>query len=370
MVGRLTLLLHSIDHSKMSIQVLVADDSAFMRKAISMMLEKDDEIDVVATANNGKEAIELVKKYQPDLMTLDVEMPGMDGISALERLMVSNPLPVIMVSSLTEKGADATIQAMEAGAVDFIPKNLSYASLDVVELEEELREKVKTIVRSRRRSIRPRRKPNSRSSRTDRRRLPFSARSSKMVVIGISTGGPNALHDVIPKLPGTFDRPIAVVQHMPPSFTSSLAKRLDRASALKVVEARDGMELSPGMVVLAAGGRHMTFHQKGRGIRVQTSTQPEDILYVPSADVMFSSAHEIYGGDLLAVVMTGMGKDGLEGARMIKKSGGTVLTQTEDSCVVYGMPKAVDDAGISDASLSLGSMAQSITRAVTPHLNH
>jgi two-component system chemotaxis response regulator CheB len=348
----------------MAIRVLVVDDSAFMRKAISMILEEDPEIEVVGTARDGLEAIEKVKELNPDLMTLDVEMPRMDGITALKQIMKENPLPVLMVSSLTVEGARATVDALAAGAVDFIPKQLSYVSMDLSKIKEELISKIKVIARSKTRIISL--PPSNRLSYPKKSRVPTDGQSNaQIVVLGISTGGPFSLQRVIPSLSEDFPLPIAIVQHMPPFFTKSLAERLDSISRLEVCEAEDGMELANGKVFIAPGGLHLKFLRDGARVSLLTTKAPDDSLHRPSVDVMFSSACDVFGGKILAVVMTGMGKDGLEGAKLIKSAGGRVLAQSEDTCVVYGMPKAIVDAKIADSIVPLDEMASAITSAVS-----
>ncbi len=350
------------------INVIVIDDSAFMRKSISMMLESDPGIKVVATARDGQDGINKIREFKPDLVTLDVEMPVMDGLSALKIIMKEIPLPVIMISSLTSEGAQATLDALNLGAVDFIPKELSYVSVDIKKIREDLISKVKTIVRSRPFrhrtpgvALRPLPKPSRPGGSVWN--IPAGAgKKLKAVVLGISTGGPFALLQTIPKLPVDFPLGIAVVQHMPPRFTKSLAERLDSLSALNVREAADGDILEPGMVLLAPGGMHMTFRRKGGYVAAAISAEPASTLYKPCADIMMTSAVEVFNGPLLGVIMTGMGKDGLEGLKRIKQKGGYVIAQDEESCVVYGMPRAAVDEGIADAILPLDGIPAGITR--------
>lgn len=341
------------------IRALVVDDSAFMRKAISMMLESDPEIKVVDTARNGAEGVEKVRQLKPDVVTMDVEMPVLDGISALRQIMKQHPCPVLMISSLTREGAQATVEALQAGAVDFIPKQSSYVSLEITKVQHDLIEKVKTITRSRSRWYQ-RTTAAAPIPRTPAVHFP----EAQIVVIGISTGGPFALQRLIPALPFDLPVPVAVVQHMPPHFTRSLAERLDAASPLHVVEAENGMPVQAGTVYLAPGGKHLTFRHSAGGSLVQTPEQPSDTLHRPSVDVMFESAEAAYSGRVLSVVMTGMGKDGLQGVKAIKQHGGKLIAQDEASCVVYGMPRAVVDAGLADAVLPLEAIADAVARAV------
>jgi two-component system chemotaxis response regulator CheB len=347
----------------MPIRVLVVDDSAFMRKAISMMLEEDGAIEVVGTARDGIDAIEKAKSLKPDLITLDVEMPRMDGITALKEIMRDNPLPVLMVSSLTVEGARATVDALAAGAVDFVPKQLSYVSMDITKIREELISKIKAITR-RKATIGALHPPSNRII-PSKRSAAVGHSNAQIVVLGISTGGPFSLQKVIPSLSEDFPLPIAVVQHMPPLFTKSLAERLDSISRLEVCEAQDGMELTNGKVFIAPGGLHLKFSRDNGGVFLVTTKSPNDSLHRPSVDVMFKSAYDVFGGRILAVIMTGMGKDGLEGATMIKGAGGKVLAQSEETCVVYGMPKAIVDAQIADAVVPLEEIASVISSAVS-----
>ncbi len=363
------------------IHVLVVDDSLFMRKALSRMLDRASGMTVAATANNGKEGVEKACKLEPDVVTMDVEMPKMNGITAVREIMDRDPCPILMVSSLTEKGAETTIDAMEAGAADFISKDDSGSSLRIREIEDELTEKIRALSESRSRLFDGDLRPDSGRSDTGTSRTetgqasssPAAGRSAeqptrtdpslKMIVVGVSTGGPLALQHVVPLLPAELPIPVAVVQHMPPQFTSSLASRLNDLSALTVREATDGMALKPGRVVLATGDRHLTFDQRRSTLVARTPTRPGDASHCPSVNVMFESACDAYGGDVLALVMTGMGTDGLEGARRIKKAGGTVFAQDEASCVVYGMPRAVVEAGLADAVLPLKQLPEAVGEA-------
>jgi len=350
------------------INVVVIDDSAFMRKSISLMLESDPGIRVVATARDGRDGIDKIREHRPDIVTLDIEMPVMDGLSALRVIMKEMPLPVIMISSLTSEGARSTLDALDIGAVDFIPKDLSPASGDIKKIREELITKVRTIVRSRPfrprlglAAVRPAPRPKVPGGHAWN--IPAGAgKKLRAVVLGISTGGPFALLQTLPKLPADFPLGIAVVQHMPPRFTKSLAERLDSLSALSVREAADGDVLQPGVILLAPGGQHMTFRRDGGSVVARIGSEPSDTIYRPCADIMFSSAVETFNGPLLGVIMTGMGKDGLEGLRRVKEKGGFVIAQDEESCVVYGMPRAAVDEGIADAVLPLEGIPGGMTR--------
>jgi two-component system chemotaxis response regulator CheB len=346
------------------IRVIVVDDSAFMRKSLSMMLESDPQIKVVATARDGKDGIDKIRELRPDIVTLDVEMPVMDGLTALGHIMKEMPLPVLMVSSVTTDGAKATVEALQLGAVDFIPKELSSVSVNIVNIKDELIAKVRHIVHNSATQFRMQRIRASQAERKDAGALPAQQRYAALrprsdlqaVVIGVSTGGPFALLQIIPKLPEAFPLGIAIVQHMPPRFTSSLAERLNSQSKVQVREARDGEKIEPGVVLIAPGGQHLTFQRRSTGVFAKTSSEPATTLYRPCADIMMRSAVEAFKGPLLGVIMTGMGKDGLEGLKAIKKTNGVVLAQDEGTCVVYGMPKAAVDEGVADAVLPLGEI--------------
>jgi len=358
-----------------TINVVVVDDSAFMRKSLSLMLESDPQIKVVATAKDGKDGIEKIRQLRPDLVTMDIEMPNMDGLTALGIIMKEMPVPVLMVSSLTTDGAKATLDALNLGAVDFIPKELSYVSLDIVKIKEELVAKVKHIALSRSLALRLQRIRASTAKFASAQTPATPAAHHPMppirtrkdlgaVVLAVSTGGPFALLKILPKLPKNFPLGIAIVQHMPPKFTLSLAERLDGLCEMHVKEAEEGEPMEPGKVIIAPGGQHLTFLRNGHGLTAHISLEPLNTLYRPCADIMMTSAVETSRSPLLGVVMTGMGKDGLEGARLIKKGGGVVIAQDEESCVVYGMPKAVVDEGLADANPALEDIPSTITKIV------
>jgi two-component system chemotaxis response regulator CheB len=364
------------------ITVVVVDDSAFMRKALSSMLEKDPEISVVAVGRDGEEGLELVRKHNPDVVTLDIEMPRMDGLTALRRIMMEMPRPVLMVSSLTTEGAEATLKALELGAVDFIPKQLSKVSLDIVRIEDELREKVKEI--SRRKFLRtPRslRAPRplgdggavvspgpgggaaagagdggSRPVLTPRVGRPVR----DIVAIGVSTGGPPAVQKVLSQLPADFPASILIAQHMPAAFTGPFAKRLDGVCRIAVKEAENGERLRPGTAYIAPGGKHLRVDQKISMVEVVVTPEPAEALYKPSANVLIESVAQAMGRRTLGVILTGMGSDGLEGVRVLKQKGGRALAQSDATCVVYGMPKAIVDAGLADEIIDIDDMASAI----------
>lgn len=361
------------------IRVLVVDDSSFMRQALSRMLDRASGVSVVDTAVNGREGVEKACELEPDVVTMDVEMPKMDGITAVQEIMDRAPCPILMVSSLTEEGAETTIEAMEAGAADFISKGQAGSALRIREVENDIIEKVRALSQSRSRLFESDQTSEEDTSSRDASSDPSIADSPssstvertagpglrpdpslELIVVGVSTGGPLALQHVLPVLPAELPVPVAVTQHMPPEFTSSLAERLDALSALDVVEASNGMVVEAGQVVVAAGGHHLTFERRRGKLVAHTPSEPGDMSHCPSVDVMFGSACDVYGGRVLALVMTGMGKDGLEGTRRIKEAGGTVFAQDEASCVVYGMPRAVEEAGLTDGVFPLDQLSEVI----------
>lgn len=362
------------------INVLIVDDSAFMRKAIELILEKDPNINVVGRARDGVEAVEQVQRLDPDVVTMDVEMPRMDGISAVREIMKVKPKPILMISSVTSEGAEITLRAMEAGAMDFISKPASRVSLDIVRLEDEIRAKVKAVARRRPpapRSPAPARVPalSPAASRPGALSAPLSSSrpvagaiietpagrpKRDLVAIGVSTGGPPAVQTVLSSLPENFPVPILIAQHMPAAFTGPFAKRLDNVSQLTVKEAEHGEKLRPGFAYIAPGGRHIRLHSQLSAMTVLVSDDPKEALYKPSANVLHESVGLALGRRALGVQLTGMGSDGLEGIRVLKDKGGVALAQSDATCVVYGMPKAIVDAGLADAIVDINDMAAAI----------
>ncbi len=357
------------------IKVVVVDDSAFMRKAISTMLSKDPEIDVVATARDGEEGLELIRKHNPDVVTLDIEMPRMDGLTTLRHIMMEMPRPVIMVSSLTNEGAEATLKALDLGAVDFIPKQLSKVSLDIVKIEANLISKVKIVAARKMMHSRPRLSaPMARAAITTPSAapgavpgrpvaaptLPGGSVKRDVVCIGVSTGGPPAVQKVLSALPADFPASIVIAQHMPQAFTGPFAKRLDGLCKISVKEAEPGDRLKAGCAYIAPGGRHLVLKQMMSRVDLNITPEPASALYKPSANVLIGSVAEAVGRRALGVILTGMGNDGMEGIRALKQKGGRALAQSDATCVVYGMPKAIVDAGLSDEIVDIDDMAQAI----------
>lgn len=364
------------------IRVLIADNSVFMRQALKKMLSTAPEIEIVDTARNGHEAVDKVRQHQPDIVTMDDEMPVLSGLDALKKIMEIMPVPVLMVSAVTSEGAQQTLDALTLGAVDFITKISAFGTGNDTEgFQEELVSKIRqiggnTLLRARlnrRKRILGYASPATRQlvvaqpvatapihrpeqPRTTTKKRPAPSHFS-LVVIGISTGGPAALQHVVPRLPARLPVPVLIVQHMPPHFTKSLADRLNSISQLSVCEAADGEQLAPGKVYIAPGGSQMLITKSGR---ITISQENFNVLYRPSVDVLLNSVNEIYGGSTLGVIMTGMGRDGCDELKKLHSNGGYVLAQDEASCVVYGMPKAVVDEGIADEILPLDKIAATI----------
>lgn len=349
--------------AEMSIRVLVVDDSRFFRRRVTEMLESDARIKVIGTAENGAEAVKMAGRLRPDLVTMDVEMPVLDGISATRQIMQSRPTNILMFSSLTTDGAQATLDALEAGAVDFLPKRFEDISRDRQEAAQVLCERVVAVAR-RRPSALPRSAPAAARAHTPSpaprgtaatRTAPAgpAAGRVKLVAIGTSTGGPVALQNVLGRLPADYPLPLLLVQHMPGSFTTAFAERLDRLCGIRVREAVHGDTLEPGLALLAPGGKQTTLENRGGRLCVRVSEATAEQNYKPCVDVTFSSIAQALPGKALAVVLTGMGADGREGARLLKRGGAQVWAQDEASSVIYGMPAAIVEAGLADQVLPL-----------------
>ncbi len=350
------------------VKVLIVDDSAFMRNALASMLSSDADITIVGMARDGLEAIEKVQTLKPDIVTMDVEMPKMDGITALRHIMEKNPVPVIMVSSLTTDGAKATLDALESGALDFIPKNLSDLSINIVKLKEILIDKVKHLAKRGVARISVRQTTSSDIARSQIAAMPVRTTGERkigIVSIGTSTGGPRALQEIITKLPKEFPVPIVIAQHMPSNFTKPFADRLNQLSQLSVQEAQEGDTLKAGIVLIAPGRGHMRL-KRVRGIEtIVTITENEkEFIYRPSVDALMLSVAELYPGRALGVILTGMGHDGEAGVREMKKKGSRIIAQNEETCVVYGMPRAVVEAGLADKILPIDEIAGEIINSV------
>jgi len=375
----------------MAYKVLVVDDSSFFRRRVTDILNKDPKLNVIDVAVNGQEAVDKALSLKPDVITMDIEMPVLNGIEAVKKIMAQSPTSILMFSSLTHQGAKATLEALDAGALDFLPKKFSEIAKNTDEAGSLLRQRVVEIARkpkfSKARTI-------SRSAPTNTRadsRKPLTgqanlskppslvgrerkssnalARSSgkeyKLLAIGTSTGGPVALQKILVQLEQDFPLPIIIVQHMPAAFTAAFASRLNSLCKVTIKEAEDGDILKPGCAYLAPGGRQMiiTGSESSAKIKILDDNSPK-ITFKPSVDISFGSAAKTFSGKVLGVILTGMGSDGKEGSRMLKAKGATIWSQDEQSCVVYGMPQAVDKAEISQLSLPLDSMAVSIVKEI------
>ncbi len=349
-------------------RVLIVDDSSFMRMAIRGILNKEPSIDVIATAADGVEGVEKAISLKPDLITMDIEMPRMDGISALKQIMAKAPTKVLMVSTLTNEGAKATFEALDAGAIDYIPKNITDSSEAQNIFREELIKKVREATRSSILRV---------SAGTITSRPPsFTptiprqiAKSSKIhskkishVGIGASTGGPVALQEVISRIPMNFPYGVVVAIHMPKAFTGPYADRLNAKCSISVKEAVDGETVKPGTILIAPGGMHTQLVRGAGGLVIKTaptSAYPQYV-YIPSVDLMLSSMAEATAGSMLGVVLTGMGNDGFKGMQLLKQKGGVTLVQDEATSTIYGMPKACVDGGVADEVLPLGQIGYEI----------
>lgn len=357
----------------MATRVLVVDDSGFFRRRVKEILEEDPMLTVVGDAANGQEAIDKAAELKPDVITMDIEMPIMDGIKATQKIMESNPTPIVMFSSLTTEGAKATLDALDAGALDFLPKRFEDISQDRNEAKKLLCQTVRTIAQQKRslRKISQISKPavSSKpiSTAAPVSRTPVSIRKSggiDLVAIGTSTGGPLALQSILIDLPANFSKPIIMIQHMPATFTPAFAKRLDQLCKITVKEAEDGDQLKPGVALLAPGGKQMLVDGRAGNAVVRIIESEPSLTYKPSVDITFRSVTKVFPSKTLAIVLTGMGADGREGARTLKAQGSEVWAQDEESCVVYGMPAAIVDAGLADKVLSLSDFSQAIVKRI------
>ena len=338
------------------VRVLVVDDSAYVRKVVRQMLLRSPFIDVIGAARDGREALELADQLKPDVITCDLIMPELDGVGFIREQMARRPLPIVVVSVAAESG-EQVLAALDAGAVDFVQKPTALATDRLLEIADDLVDKVKAAAAAKPLlagaplSLAPVRKA--------------AANAFDVVVIGISTGGPQALKALIPKLPSSFPVPIAIVLHMPVGYTELYARKLDEQSALSVGEAQGGETVQTGHVYIAPAGRHLLLKRNGAGqVVTHLDVRPIDTPYRPSVDTLFQSAAEVYGSRVLGLVMTGMGSDGREGAAWIKAKGGTVLTEAEESCVVYGMPRSIVEAGLSDGAVNLDRLATTLLERV------
>jgi len=345
------------------IRVLIVDDSAYIRKVVKQILERSPFIEVVGTAFNGIDALEKVIELDPDVITLDLIMPEMNGIEFLVEQMKRKPIPVV-ISSIASETGELALEALEEGAVDFIQKPTALATEKVYEIAEEMIEKVKAASKITMEKIL---KPSSAKAHE----IIFQEKSSEissrfdLLVIGVSTGGPQALRMIIPQIPKNFPVPVAIVLHMPVGYTELYAQKLNEISAVEVLEAQEGIEFKAGRVIVAQAGKHLSILKNSKGQYLShLDLRPFDTPHRPAVDVLFKSASEVYGKRVLGIVLTGMGSDGREGCLWIKSKGGTVFTEAEETCIVYGMPRSVDEAQLSDKSIPLYNMVKSILEEI------
>lgn len=363
----------------MAIKVLVVDDSSFFRRRVSEIINSEARLEVIDVATNGKEAVEKALTIKPDVITMDIEMPVMDGITAVREIMAKCPVPILMFSSLTHDGAKATLDALEAGALDFLPKKFEDIARNRDEAVALLQQRVIQIASKRasmrRAVVRPAvTKPTTPAPATGRTplrpaptpvarpsvatRFKASGKKYQLTAIGTSTGGPVALQKILTQLPVNYPHPIVLIQHMPATFTAAFASRLNSLCKIQVKEAEDGDVLKPGVAYLAPGGKQMMIEGRPGSAKLRVIDGGDRMNYKPCVDVTFGSAAKIYSNQVLSMVLTGMGADGREGARMLKSAGATIWAQDEESCVVYGMPQAVAKAGISTEDLPLDRIAE------------
>ncbi len=374
----------------MAYKVLVVDDSSFFRRRVTDILNKDPQLEVIDVAVNGQEAVDKALSLKPDVITMDIEMPVLNGIEAVKKIMAQSPTAILMFSSLTHQGAKSTLDALEAGALDFLPKKFSEIAQNSDEAGSLLRQRVAQLAKkggvNRRSLLRDRfsikrsqdtqpvtsaRKPIASSTlplSTKRAASVLKASSGKkysLLAIGTSTGVPVALQKILTSFPQDFPLPIIMIQHMPATFTNAFASRLNSLCKISVKEACDGDILKPGCAYLAPGGRQMIIAGTENAAKIKIiDDNSAKITFKPSVDVSFGSAAKVFGGNVLGIILTGMGADGREGSRMLKANGSTIWAQDEQSCVVYGMPQAVTAAGISQLSLPLDAISSSIFKEI------
>lgn len=362
----------------MAIKVLVVDDSSFFRRRVSEIINSESRLEVIDVAVNGREAVEKAKTFKPDVITMDIEMPVMDGITAVREIMAASPTPILMFSSLTHDGAKATLDALDAGALDFLPKKFEDIARNRDEAVSLLQQRVIQIASKRAFMRRPIARPAATATSSTARPLasrtaaptasapsrPMAAKfrasgkKYQLTAIGTSTGGPVALQKILTRLPVNYPHPIVLIQHMPATFTAAFASRLNTLCKIQVKEAQDGDVLQAGVAYLAPGGKQMMVDGRAGAARLRIIDGGDRMNYKPCVDVTFGSAAKVYGDKVLSMVLTGMGADGREGARMLKSAGSTIWAQDEESCVVYGMPQAVAKAGISTEDLPLERIAE------------
>jgi two-component system chemotaxis response regulator CheB len=344
------------------VRVLVVDDSAFMRTALSRMISSESGFEVAGTASSGSEALDKIAVLDPDVVTLDVEMPGLNGLETLRQILSQSPRPVIMVSSITEKDAETTFIALGAGAFDYVPKQLSSASLDILHIRPDLIAKIRAAAQSRRgHSIGPASRKSPQSSRTQDQDP--SSTVPAIVALGTSTGGPKALQEVLPLLPADLAVPVLVVQHMPPGFTAPFAQRLNTICSVTVREAVHRESIQPGVVYIAPAGLHMTVDRPSDSRSLICLDPHPETLHIPSVDIMMKSVAQKFGPLAMGVIMTGMGSDGAEGMKAIHRGGGVTIGQDESTSTVYGMPRACAEMGVLSRVVPLSQIPAQILQA-------
>ncbi|MFQ5427420.1 MAG: chemotaxis response regulator protein-glutamate methylesterase [Thermodesulfobacteriota bacterium] len=355
------------------IRLLIVDDSSFMRSMLKRMLKAYDDIVIVGMARDGVEGLEKALELRPDVVTMDIEMPRMNGIDATAEIMRSAPVPIIMVSSISQDGAKATLDALDKGAVDYISKNIDNSALDVMQIEKDLVAKIRTFGRSGPKSrvaaARPalarERTPAARPAVAAGKPRSFATQAIKTVVIGASTGGPKAIQNVLSGLPPGLKVSVLVVVHMPGQFTMAFAERLNGVCSMPVAEAVNDEEVKVGRVLVCPGGAQTRYVRKGAAeVRIEINHEPPDALYKPSVDIAVASVAACFNGRTLGVILTGMGYDGRLGMREVKSQGGKTLVQSEETCTVYGMPRAVIDDGRADKVVSLDKIAAEIVNMI------
>ncbi len=350
----------------MTVKVLIVDDSGFFRRRIRTVLEQDPEIEVVGEASNGKEAIERTAELRPDVVSMDVQMPVMDGITAVREIMKNTPTPCLMFSTLTFEGAQATLDALEAGAIDFLPKKFEDINKNTEEGGKVLQERVKVIGKRGLRLAHTRSKDHIVSNKeqatahSTKKAAATALKKFNLVVIGTSTGGPVALQKILTSLPANFPCPLLLIQHMPPKFTTAFAERMNALSKIEVREANDGDILKPGLALLAPGGRQTGLKKSGANMIIELYDAGPEQIYKPCVDLSFEHAAKVAPGKALGIILTGMGRDGCKGARTLKNTGAEIWAQDEESCLIYGMPAAVAKAGLSDKILGLDAIANDL----------
>jgi len=364
----------------MTLNVLIVDDSSFFQRQLKNIINEHPQLNVIGVADNGREAIEKVKKLKPDIVTMDYEMPMMDGVTAVRHIMAENPLPIMMLSSMTYEGARTTLDALDAGAVDFMTKNFSeianngaaikkriYDALLAIgsKIEKPLVKKESAVLNNTPTNTLSDKKPRLELTKrpivtplpvaVDNVQKSALTTKPKLLVIGASTGGPAALTELLKSIPASFPLPILIVQHMPENFTRAFAERLDKQCAISVKEAATGDDIKAGRALLAPGGKQMIVDSKNiKKVKIIDGT--EEVNYTPCVDITFASLSNTYKGEVLAIVLTGMGHDGRDGAKLLKQQGATIWTQEQSDCLIYGMPMAIDQANLSDASYKISEL--------------